>query len=501
MNLVQFSVVSLLACQLFLGACVNSKTASRKIVVALPTLKLVLDPHKMRDAYSMAVNLQIYRGLFRYLPDGRIAGDLAKSWTVSANKKIFKITLKNSNFSDGRAITAKNVINSFARIFYLGASMSSDLSLIVGFDKFLITKKIDELGIRLIDNNTLEFQLRKPNFLFIKLLAAADCAILPISRFDESLSGNVFSGPYKVILRDENQIVLEKWRSDSYDAERPPEIIEYRALQLNEISAQKINAKFDTIEPYAVDAAAIKPLLASGWQQFVGSMTSQTFVMFNPEKIDRPLRDALWASLNITRIVDGLGVKQFSPAFGLVPSGLPGHLTVPKITIQPNLRNIRGERTIFFSKRSGIYAALAIAIATIWRQRGMVTKLVGLETTEYIERLTKGKYEIIIGNKGLDYPDGYSILSNFRGNIPDNYFFVNDKQIDLLLDKAPTIEVEAERYELYKVIQKKILNKHIVLPIYFGSQDAALWSSNVKAVPSHPMGFHTLALETVNLIK
>lgn len=132
-----------------LVSCTDKKSDNAVLKIHIPVFKLVLDPHKMEDLYSMAVITQIYRGLLRYSSPGDVLPDLAESWTQSADKKIYQFKLKASKFSDGSEITATNVQMSFARIFHLGSSIGADIDYIEGTEKFRRTKNIDDLGIKL----------------------------------------------------------------------------------------------------------------------------------------------------------------------------------------------------------------------------------------------------------------------------------------------------------------------------------------------------------------
>ena len=97
-----------------------AKTGS--IRVSVPTKKLILDPHKMEDAYSMSAVLQLYRGLLRYTPESNIAPDLAETWTESEDHRKYVLKLRQAKFSNGEQITAKNVVASFGRLFSIDSS-------------------------------------------------------------------------------------------------------------------------------------------------------------------------------------------------------------------------------------------------------------------------------------------------------------------------------------------------------------------------------------------
>ena len=53
------------------SACTPSKNSDTGVLkIHFPKVKLILDPHQMEDAYSMAAVLQLHRGLLRYTPAG-----------------------------------------------------------------------------------------------------------------------------------------------------------------------------------------------------------------------------------------------------------------------------------------------------------------------------------------------------------------------------------------------------------------------------------------------
>ncbi len=188
-------------------SCTKQKQDEKTLKIHFPVYKLVLDPHKMEDLYSMAVITQIYRGLLRYNAPGDVLPDLAESWTESADKKIYRFKLKASKFSDGSKITATNVQMSFARIFFVGSSIGADIDYIDGVAKFRETRNISDLGITVVSPDIIEFHLSKPSALFLVQLAVTDCAVLPITKFDAPLDFNakgIFSGPYKIQMAPMN---------------------------------------------------------------------------------------------------------------------------------------------------------------------------------------------------------------------------------------------------------------------------------------------------------
>jgi ABC-type oligopeptide transport system substrate-binding subunit len=109
------------------------------------------------------------------------------------------------------------------------------------------------------------------------------------------------------------------------------------------------------------------------------------------------------------------------------------------------------------------------------------------------------KAEATIGKKGTDYPDGYSVLTYFKGKYEANYFHVDDPAIDSAISSATREFNLGKRTEIYKNIQKQILRHFTNVPLYFGSQACGLWSPTVAAVTSHPLGFHTMPFESIEM--
>ena len=138
-------------------------------------------------------------------------------------------------------------------------------------------------------------------------------------------------------------------------------------------------------------------------------------------------------------------------------------------------------------------------LKTILETAELKIDLEPLAHSEFLVKMFSSKGEILIGAKGLDYFDGFSILSYFRDQVPGNYFHVHDSNIDKKMDKVLTEFDSRERAKNYKDIQIDILKHLTVVPLLFGSEDPGLWSKKVKAVPAHPGGLHMLPFESIEM--
>jgi ABC-type oligopeptide transport system substrate-binding subunit len=488
-----------------LVSCTQNNTDQKTLRIHLPVYKLVLDPHKMADLYSMAVITQIYRGLLRYNAPGDVVPDIAESWTQSPDQKIYRFKLKTTTFSNGSPITATNVQMSFARIFYVGSSIGADIDYIEGTKKFRETKNIDDLGIKVIAPDLVEFHLSKPSALFLIQLAVTDCAVLPLKKFDETLdftAKGIFSGPYKITKTpDDTGLTLKKWRADAHDSKNPPQTVSYVMSDKSPVQLA-MEGITDTLDHDKVTEVESNELQSKGWAATPTELTGEAFVILNPHLISKELRAYLYSVIDPKELVQKLGGKTLTPAFGLIPKGLHGELEESLISELKNKKIYTGPKITIeleYEKTSEIEIKIVNFLKEKWQHPKIDLKLVPLVKSENLGRMFQKKSQAVVGRKSVDYPDGYSVLTYFKSNYDSNYFHVNDLKIDAALLAVIQIFDPKQRELGYKEIQKLVLSHYTVVPLFFGSEASGLWSNKVLSVPSHTLGYHTLPVESIEM--
>ena len=432
-----------------------------ELKIHFPTVKLILDPHKMEDAHSMAVVAQLFRGLLRYTPQGEVLPDLAESWQESKDHLQYRFKLKAAKFSDGSKITAKNVQMSFARMFYLGASMGADLDYIQGTRAFRASRNLSQLGIRVLSEREVEFELSRPSGLFLKHLAVVDSAILPIQDFKAELTptvGGVFSGPYKVAgIPDANHLVIEKWRKDALDSPNPPERVIY---WMTDKAAEELALEglTDCLDHNSLSSPERATQFAQlGWIATPTEIAAEAFVVLNPNKIPAETRRYLYSKVRVMDLVSRLGSQKLRPAYGVIPSWIPGELSesgaeevraAAKSAAPPS-----GSITLELGDNISIERKMAEYLRDVWEAPHFHVEIKELPKAERLRRLFGGTCEACIGRKGLDYPDGFSVLAYFRSGYDSNYFHIRDHRIDAELDRASAALDTQARESIYRSIQ------------------------------------------------
>ncbi|MCB0361555.1 MAG: ABC transporter substrate-binding protein [Bdellovibrionales bacterium] len=475
--------------------------------IPMPITDLVLDPHKMHDASSMFVSLQLHRGLLRYLPDGRIVTDIAESWTESADKQIYRFTLKRAKFSSGKLITAEIIRLSLARIFWLKASIGADLNYIEGIDNFLTTGKIENLGINAVSDEVLEVRLARPVALFLKHLATADCAILDVKShrddYNPSSEKVGFSGPYKVMSWTDKGIILTKWRTDSVDSSRPPRNVQFLKYNPADIFRSAQSGNLDVADDIPLPIEERKALEAKGWRQTVAELSRERFLIVNPKQVSREIRAYLFSQYDTDQLIREVNEPLYKSAYGLIPNGIQGGLSKEdllevKQAIEYSAHP-RGEVELMYSQEYSQNLPLVQAMKRQWDRPGFEIKLRGVQTEELIENMVNGKGQLIFGAKGTDYPDGIAVLNYFKSGYEPNFFHMQPSQLDQKIEDLNTIFDPEKRIQAYREIQKEIFKNLTVIPVFFGSLHVGLWAPKVNFVPPHPMGLHTLPLEMIEM--
>jgi ABC-type oligopeptide transport system substrate-binding subunit len=471
--------------------------------VPATTEEIVLDPHEMEDVDSMMVNRQIHRGLFRFTSEGSFSADIAESWRFSHDETSLSVELKKQIFSNGSPILARHVVNTFARLFLLESPMSSDLSAIKGIAQFRKSRKISDLGIRADGEYKVTFEFSRKHAIILKLLAAVDCGVLYLNSADEKfkVSKNTpLSGSYRIYEKEKGYLVLEKWRADDLDSPSPPQRIRIHTGVVNPILQSK-DSKLDTLDRQVLSSEEQDWFLKNGWNKAITELTTERMLILNPKRVDSKMRATIAKAVDTKKIATGLGSEYFQPAFGIIPTGVMGSISKP----------IKEKNSFVFDESKTITHLSILAEDSLMNRRvfkilseqlskhKMVLKVEWVTKKNWLQKLLKGDFETTIASKGLDYFDGYSVLSYFRSGFDSNVFFINDSKIDSMLDEVVSIQDENIRTKKYSEIQEKILSHKTVIPLVFGSNASGLWSPETKKVPPHPGGIQNLPFQSIEM--
>ena len=144
-----------------LAVTVTPAAAQTRFVFANESPYDTMDPHAAFDVGRVAVRLNLYDGLYRWLDNPAVLTPwLAESHTVSADGLTYTFKLKpGAKFHDGTEITAEDVRYSTERILALKKGAAA-----------LIATMVAPNTTKALDKHTVQFSLTKPASIFMAVV-------------------------------------------------------------------------------------------------------------------------------------------------------------------------------------------------------------------------------------------------------------------------------------------------------------------------------------------
>lgn len=179
-----------------------------------------LDPQMANSMPSGTIAIHIFDGLTR-MDNGVVSPGIAESWTVSPDGLVYAFKLRDAKWSDGKAITAADFEYGIRRLMDpAAASPYSFLGLLLENAEAVNSGKlpVDELGVKALDDKTVEIRLAYPADYFLGMLAMSQfCATRAdlVAQYGKDFAAtpekNVYNGPFTVkSWAREDRLVLVK---------------------------------------------------------------------------------------------------------------------------------------------------------------------------------------------------------------------------------------------------------------------------------------------------
>ena len=141
----------------------ESNASSQTYVKSLYSLPLSLDPIQMNDTTSLVVGNLIYDGLLKFSPTLKLESALAESWSTSKDGKILTFKIRaNAKFHDGSKIKAQDAATSLMRALWPSSKVRKYYDCILGADENKGVAGNSLVGLKAIDEDTLQITLKHP---------------------------------------------------------------------------------------------------------------------------------------------------------------------------------------------------------------------------------------------------------------------------------------------------------------------------------------------------
>ncbi|RYG28376.1 MAG: peptide ABC transporter substrate-binding protein, partial [Burkholderiales bacterium] len=125
-----------------------------------------LDPQKVEGTWANDIVGDMFIGLFTEDEASKPVPGVAESWTVSDDTLTWTFKLKPMNWSDGEPVTADDFVFAFQRLFDPKTVGVAYASIQFGIKNSRAVNDgsmaVDQVGVKAIDDHTLEIQLEHP---------------------------------------------------------------------------------------------------------------------------------------------------------------------------------------------------------------------------------------------------------------------------------------------------------------------------------------------------
>lgn len=442
----------LIALVLALGCACAPERPERRLVIAIESAPLTLDPRGAFNADTAHVQQLLFNTLVTKGPDFDLAPDLAESWEVSADATEATFHLRAGvHFHDGRPLTARDAVYTFDSLIAHRLGKSSAFAAV---DR---VEAVDGLTVRFVSK-------RQNPGLLVDLVAVG---ILPEGSGEEATSAPVGTGPFRVATAYPGEGDLRLDAFANYFGGAPKiDGIDVRVIP----DAATRAASIESGEVDLVVNPGLAPDALARFPRVVEAPGGGVqFVVLNTEKLADPrVRQALALAVDRQQIVSTLLGGRAQLASTPLPPGHWAALEIPQAPYDPDMarRMLGGTlRVELMILPTTADRDLAAVLQEFWRAVGVETTIVPAERAVFAERLANGDFVAAIhrftgGNqfttifKGAFHSRSIHDRAGTQGEL--NYARYADPEFDALVDLADRATDRLQRVALYGDAQRRI---------------------------------------------
>jgi ABC-type oligopeptide transport system substrate-binding subunit len=457
------------------------------------------EPTTMDPGVSYGDNeLAIFFNIFESLTGvdqrtGEVVPRLAESWESNADATVFTFKIRqNLAWSDGTPINANDFVYSWQRVLD-PATASEYMSAIypVKNGEAISSGEMDitELGVKALDDYTLEVTLEGPTAYFPLLATTWTYCPVPKHVIDEhgvswvEAENIVSSGPFMMESWDHDQeIVLVP--NGSYYGEAPT--IQRAIYRLyDDPTAQAFpsfeNDELDYAAPTGPDLERIRAS-EELMQYALQFPLSQTYFIVtdtkNPPTDTIPFRQALYKTVDRETLVNEVFKGEFLPAYTLLPADIPGNNPDAALSVgteealQLLADNNIDPATIEIElayRNTSIWTTVAQYLQAQWQEQlGIVITLTPIEDTTYIDwRAARDTqpFNLYSGTWGSDFADASNWFNQNWHSSSDHYRdHWGNAEFDALITAAATNINLEERNAQWAEAEALFIQESPVIP-------------------------------------
>lgn len=466
----------------------------------------------------------VFEGLCRLDERDQGIPGIAESWDISEDNLTYTFHLRDAKWSDGQPVKASDFVYAWKR------AVDPATAAEYGYQMYYLKngeainngeKPVDELGVKAIDDKTLEVTLENITPYFLQLTAfptympvREDVVSADPEGWALNMDTYIGNGPFKVQEWKHDDVLKLVKNENYYDADKVKlDGIDYVFI----VEASTAVSAFESGEidyMEAVPAEKIAVLEEANDENFkILPYLGTYFYIFNmnQEPVNNlKVRKALSLAINRTDIVEQVTKAGQVPATGFVPKGVSmsdgttdfqetaGDYNMPidgskveeakQLLAEAGYPDGQGFPTIelLYNTNEG-HKAIAEAIQAMWKQNlGINVELRNEEWKVFQTSRNEGNYTVARHGWIGDYVDPMTFLDMWITASGNNDAKFSNPKYDELISKAKST-LGKERDDAMLEAQAILMEELPVMPIYYYT-NAILMRSTVKNAPKSITG-------------
>ncbi|MCA9830684.1 MAG: peptide ABC transporter substrate-binding protein [Dehalococcoidia bacterium] len=448
------------------------------------------DPILVGDESTAAYIVEIFGGLVTLDRNLKVVPDIAESWTVSPDGLVYTFKLRgNALFHDNTRVTANDFKYSLERAAdpaNASPTVKAYLGRIKGLEDKLSGKATDVSGVKVVDAQTLEITLAKPEPVFIQELTYPVAFVVKQSQIEQDPRNwtrkPIGTGPFKIVeFSPAEKIRLV--RNDRYHLGAP--LLEEVVFELGggSISTRYQNDEIHIGFVPALNLKDIEDGKSDLSKEYVPvPQMAVSYITLNPNQApfdDLKVRQALAMSVDKASINDVLLYGYYRVADGILPPDMPGYKesvsgfkydidAAKKLLSESKYAGNFPRIILTYGGSGGNSPETLVAIQDGWTQLGLDVQLQAVDSAALLREQRRGTFQALSEGWIADYPDpGNFIEKLFGSDSPLNYTKYQNADVDRLIERASAEPDDAKRADLYTQAEQLILNDAVTIPMFW----------------------------------
>ncbi|SCG82086.1 peptide/nickel transport system substrate-binding protein [Proteiniborus sp. DW1] len=486
-----------------------------------------LDPQTSTDQVSFWIINAVYEGLVRTQPDGTTpkGSGLAEDWTISDDELTYTFKLRDAQWSDGTPITAYDFEYAWFRAIEpeTAAEYAYQFYHIKGAEEYntgAITDR-SQVGIKALDDKTLEVELVRPTPFFIGLtsfityIPAQKAAVEAFGEeFASSPDKMVYSGPFVIELWEHEQKLNLAKNPNYWDAD---------TVKLERIEGDMItdnNTRINLYDTGGLDVTGVPTEFLEKYKdtpEFGTAADATTwYVQFNCEDeyfSNLNIRKAFAYASNNQEYVDKVMADGSIVAGGLTPPLLAGkdgkdfaenrgHVSLPYDPKKAKEHFEEGLKELGITREEFQKNASFIAGDSTWHQRtsqayqqmwkdalGVELAIENMTFAMRLERYNQKDYSISLAGWGGDYNDAMTFMDLFVTGGGNNDAYYSNPDYDAAIKRA--MEGEGDERIDAMLEAEKLLAKDVPIHPFYHPARIYVQREYVKGIARFAVGADT----------